>query len=126
MSEICGPHSNLSSQSSDSLDNLANNRVLLFSYGSGLAASMFSARLSGDVSPNSPLARLIKGVADLPGRLGERRVVTAQEFEDTLNLREKTHDRAPYKPTGDVQLLAAGTYYLSEVDELYHRTYSKA
>lgn len=87
---------------------------------------MFSARLSSDVSINSPLARLVQGVGNLRERLGERRAVTAQEFEDTLNLREKTHDKAPYKPTGDVQLLTSGTYYLSEVDELYHRTYSKA
>lgn len=91
-----------------------------------MAASMFSARLSPDVSPNSPLTRLVQGLSDIRHRLAKRQAVSAQEFENTLNLREKTHHLAPYKPTGDVRLLSPGTYYLEDVDNLYHRTYRKA
>lgn len=111
---------------SDSIENLANKRILLFSYGSGLAASMFSARISSDVSANSSLTKLIDVLRDVPKRLEERRKVPASQFEETLNLREKTHSLAPYKPTGDVALLTSGTYYLTEVSQKHHRTYAKA
>lgn len=111
---------------SDKIENLVNKRILLFSYGSGLAASMFSARISGDTSDNSALSRLVKGVSDIPQRLEQRTSVAAAQFEETLNLREKTHSLAPYTPTGDVSQLSAGTYYLTDVSQKHHRAYSKA
>lgn len=111
---------------SDKLENLASKRILLFSYGSGLAASMFSARLSGDTSDNSVLSRLWKGVSDIPHRLEQRTSVPAAQFEETLNLREKTHSLAPYSPTGDVSRLTSGTYYLTDVSQKHHRAYAKA
>lgn len=108
------------------MENLANKRLLLFSYGSGLAASMFSVRISGDTSDNSALSRLVQGVSDIPHRLEQRTSVAASQFEETLNLREKTHNRAPYEPSGDISLLSPGTYYLTDVSQKHHRAYGKA
>lgn len=98
----------------------------MFSYGSGLAASMFSVRFSGDTSSNSALSILIKSVSDIPQRLQQRQSITASQFEGTLNLREKTHNLAPYTPTGEISQLNPGTYYLTAVSEKHHRVYAKA
>jgi hydroxymethylglutaryl-CoA synthase len=110
---------------SEPIDQLANKRLLLFSYGSGLAASMFSAKISGDTSPQSPLSKLLKGIIDIPQRLAKRIKVSAKEFENTLNLREKIHNAAPYTPTGDIEKLSPGTYFLVDVSDKYHRFYKR-
>lgn len=110
---------------SEPIERLVNKRLLLFSYGSGLAASMFSARITSDGSPQSSLSKLLKGIADIPKRLSVRHKVSAQRFEDTLNLREKTHNSAPYKPVGPVDELSPGTYFLSDVSAKHHRTYER-
>ncbi len=89
-------------------------RIGLFSYGSGLAASLFSARVAGDITT------LRKGVTE---RLNDRIRETPEYFENTLTLREMTHNSAPYLPVGDLTHLFPGTYYLSEVDSLYRRKY---
>ncbi|XP_027205854.2 hydroxymethylglutaryl-CoA synthase isoform X2 [Dermatophagoides pteronyssinus] len=108
---------------SDSVENQIDKHLLLFSYGSGLAASMFSARITKD---KTILSRLSNGLADIKSRLQQRRRVPPAKFEETLNLREKTHNIAPYAPTGDISLLMAGTYYITEINQKYHRKYSKA
>ena len=86
---------------------------------------MFSAHLSSETSPNSQLAKLMNVLRDIPDRLQKRICVPASKFEETLNLREKTHNLAPYSPTGEVSLLSPDTYYLTEVNKSYHRMYSK-
>ncbi|XP_054162051.1 hydroxymethylglutaryl-CoA synthase 1-like [Oppia nitens] len=110
---------------SESLDSLKNKKLLLFSYGSGLAASMFSARISSDTSPNSALAKMLKVVSDIPDRLKSRHRVSAKVFEEALNLREKTHNSAPYQPIGQTDNLSTGTFFLTSVSDKYHRTYKR-
>ena len=110
---------------SDSIENLVQKRLLLFSYGSGLAASMFSARICTDSSSESALSKMINVLREVPQRLADRRVVPAGQFEETLNLREKTHNLAPYTPTGDVGQLFNETYYLTDVNAKHHRVYEK-
>lgn len=107
------------------MDRLANKKLLFFSYGSGLAASMFSGRLSSDTSPNSPLSKLLKGLVDIKNRLEIRHKVSAEDFEEALNLREKTHNSAPYKPIGKVDDMSPGTYFLVDVSDKYHRKYER-
>lgn len=87
---------------------------------------MFSARISTDASTSSALSKLLKVLRDIPERLQKRIRVPAAQFEEALNLREKTHNLAPYTPTGDVKLLSPDTYYLTEVSKDYHRKYAKA
>jgi len=81
--------------------------------------------MSGDVSPDSPLAKIVAVLKDVPQRLAARRVVPAAQFEETLNLRENTHNLAPYTPTGEVSQLFGETYYLTDVNDKHHRVYEK-
>ena len=97
--------------------------MVLFSYGSGLASTMFSLRVSNDSSPKSPLATVAAGCTDLLARLKARTTVPPADFEKTMKLREDTHHLAPYSAVGDLDNLWPGTYYLTTVDEKHRRTY---
>ncbi|XP_072173257.1 hydroxymethylglutaryl-CoA synthase 1-like [Diadema setosum] len=108
------------------LDQLANKRIALFSYGSGLASSMYSIRVSSDNSAGSPLAKLRASVDDLEARLESRRCVEPGAFADTMKLREDTHHLAKYTPQGSITDLFPGTWYLTYVDEMHRRQYNRS
>ncbi len=59
-------------------------RALLFSYGSGLAAAMFSLKLRDFTG----LKRICDSLESAKKRLAQRLQVSPQEFTDALNLRE--------------------------------------
>lgn len=98
-------------------EELQNKRIGLFSYGSGLAATLTSAVVKGDVS------KIIKNL-DFDNTLGARKIATPEEYEAALALREAAHLQKNFKPTGSIETLTPGTYYLTEVDDRYHRTYA--
>lgn len=108
-----------------SIEELAGKRVLLFSYGSGLASAMYSLRVSGNATPESPLATMAAGCTDILKRLKARTTVPPAEFEKTMKLREDTHHKAPYTPVGDLDSLWPGTYYLTAVDDKHRRVYAR-
>ena len=116
-------HSSLSI--SKNLVELSGKRIVLFSYGSGLASSMFSLRVSSDATPNLSLDNMLSAVKDVPKRLESRQTVVPGEFESTMKLREETHHLAPYQPVGDTSKLFPGTYYLDKVDDMHRRSYSR-
>ena len=58
-------------------------------------------------------------------RLDARTVVTADEFADTLLLRERSHSTFPYAPTESLETLAPGAFYIEGVDEKNRRTYAR-
>ena len=70
---------------------LANKEIVLFSYGSGLASSMYMLRVVSDHAPGSALDRLLTGVADVRERLDSRMKVEPAEFARIMKLREDTH-----------------------------------
>uniref|UniRef100_A0A8B9Q5N2 Hydroxymethylglutaryl-CoA synthase n=1 Tax=Apteryx owenii TaxID=8824 RepID=A0A8B9Q5N2_APTOW len=84
---------------------LAGSRIGAFSYGSGLAASMFSFRVSPDAAPGEPRAasrgRLRPGS---PGR---------------------ALPAADHTPHGSAADLFPGTWYLTRVDDKYRREYAR-
>jgi hydroxymethylglutaryl-CoA synthase len=108
-----------------SIDELAGKRVILFSYGSGLASAMYSVRISTDSTPKSPLETMAAGCTDILKRLKARTTVPPPEFEKTMRLRENTHHSAPYAPVGDLSTLWPGTYYLTAVDDKHRRSYAR-
>lgn len=110
---------------SETLESIVGKRVILFSYGSGLASSMFSLRFSEDKSSGGALASLVKSMSDVKERLDSRLCVPPQEFDSNMKLREQTHHLAPYVPVGNVSVLSPGTWYLSEVDSMHRRKYSR-
>lgn len=110
---------------SESVEDLAGKRVMLFSYGSGLASAMFSFRISDDTSSSSALHTLVTSLKDIPARLASRRQVEPTEFLKTLNAREHTHNNSNYTPTCSEEDLFPGTYYLTNVDDKFRRTYER-
>ena len=98
---------------------LIGKRVVMFSYGSGLASGMYSLR----VTDTPQLSQLTQGMINIPKTLAARKTIPPADFEATMKLREETHHLAPYKPVGDPAQLFPGTYYLTGVDEKHRRSY---
>ncbi|KAK4493815.1 hypothetical protein PRZ48_015000 [Zasmidium cellare] len=99
-----------------SSDDLQGKRVTIFSYGSGLAASMFSLKIKGSTEE-------LKQKLDLHNRLEARRIVAPEVYDEMCNLREKAHLKKEYKPQGSVDTIYPGTYYLTNVDDMFRRSY---
>ena len=93
--------------------------VLMFSYGSGLASTLFSLKVVGDTS-------MIAEKADLKNRLDQRVFKTPEEFTETLLKREHRYNQKGYSPSGNPEEdLFPGTYYLQENDEHGRRKYAR-
>ncbi|KAJ5634213.1 hypothetical protein N7528_002055 [Penicillium herquei] len=91
-------------------------RIGLFSYGSGLASSLFSAKIVGDVS-------YIVEKLDLKNRLDSRNVLAPAAYDEMCKLREHAHLKKNFKPVGSTETLQSGVYYLTEVDDMFRRKY---
>lgn len=99
-------------------ESLLGKRITMFSYGSGMAASMFSFKV---VKP----VEFIKSANKISQRLSKRKFVDPPDFVKTLELREKRVTGSAYVPEGDLGDLFPGTYYLEKVDEKYRRYYKR-
>ena len=110
---------------SKSAKDLAGKRIALFSYGSGLASSMFSLRISSESGPDSALQRLVSSLEHVKPQLDKRHKVPAEEFARIMETRENNHHKAPYTPMGSTDVLFPGTWYLDSVDELHRRSYKQ-
>ena len=121
---------------------LQGKRIGMFSYGSGLASTMFSLRVVGNTEN-------IRAWLDLEKRLSERRVVSPTTYDEvssiskivwmkappplhpsvliicvqTCRIRAFAHQRSPYQPIGSVAGLFKDAYYLTHVDKRFRRTY---
>ncbi|KAJ5541558.1 hypothetical protein N7494_006634 [Penicillium frequentans] len=91
-------------------------RIGLFSYGSGLASSLFSAKIVGDVST-------IVEKLNLKSRLEARNSLTPAAYDEMCKLREHAHLQKNFKPSGSIETILPGTYYLTEVDDMFRRKY---
>ncbi|KAF5181565.1 Hydroxymethylglutaryl-coa synthase [Thalictrum thalictroides] len=98
-------------------------RVVMFSYGSGLTSTMFSFRLRECQNPFS--LSNIATVMDISGKLKSRREVSPEKFIDNLQLMEHRYGGKDFVTSKDVSLLSPGTFYLTQVDSMYRRFYSK-
>ena len=115
--------------------NLINKRIGFFSYGSGLASSMFTVRIlaSDNHVMNShkalvkqfTLHQIVSSLSDVESRLKSRVYVDPAVFSDVLKQREETHLKSSYKPQSSSDDLFPGTYFLTEVDEKFRRTYDR-
>jgi hydroxymethylglutaryl-CoA synthase len=114
---------------------LEGKRIGVFSYGSGLASSLLSLKVVGDVS------EMVEKV-DLQRRLEARKTVEPKVYDEVCEpfsndkvtaatdsnlqvclLREKAHQKKNFTPEGSIDALVSGTYYLSEVDDMFRRKY---
>lgn len=98
-------------------DALQGKKISIFSYGSGLASTMMSVNVVGDISP-------ITKVLDLENRLFNNRTKRSpQEYVDHIEMREKIHLQKNYKPVGSVDDIATGAYYLVDINDKFQRSY---
>ncbi|KAF2225534.1 hydroxymethylglutaryl-coenzyme A synthase C terminal-domain-containing protein [Elsinoe ampelina] len=107
---LCSLISNVSNS------DLQGRRVGIFSYGSGLASSLFSLKIKGSVEE-------IQKKLDLQARIDGRRVVAPEVYDEMCNLREHAHLKKNYTPAGSSETIASGAYYLTGIDDMFRRTY---
>lgn len=108
---LCSLLANVSSET------MQGKRVGIFSYGSGLASSLFSFVVRGSIEE-------MQQKVDLHKRLDERRVVAPEVYDEMCNMRERAHLKKSYTPEGQTDTLFSGTYYLTGIDDMFRRTYS--
>lgn len=102
------------------LENLAGKKIGVFSYGSGLASSMYSIKII-----DNGLSTLISNLKKSIDNLEKRIRVTPEQFTEVLEIRQKSLHQAPYIPISSKDHLFPGTWYLSNIDELHRRYYKK-
>ncbi|GAQ90489.1 hydroxymethylglutaryl-CoA synthase [Klebsormidium nitens] len=100
----------------------AGTRFLLFSYGSGLAATLF-ALTARDTAGKFSLPGIVERL-DIEGRFAARTTVEPAEFASTLELMERRYGANDFVPEAQTDCLYPGTYYLTKVDDLYRRFYA--
>lgn len=103
-------------------NDLAGKKVALFSYGSGLASSLYSLTLSNNISH---LRTVTDKLAYLKPLLNQRQKVAPEEFTQLMEVREHNNHKAPYVPSGRTDVLYPGTFYLKSVDEMHRRVYER-
>lgn len=108
----CGLVSLISFAKSD----LVGSKIVLFSYGSGLASTMFSFTVKKSLKD-------FKSKLDLKNRLSNRRFVRPGAFAKTLKLREKRYLEKDYIPVDALRDIDDGVYYLQNVDDKFRRFY---
>jgi len=100
-------------------DQLVGKRIVLFSYGSGMAATMFSVTVRSSLE-------FIRKISRLPQRLQERKFIEPTEYVQIMELREKRLLDHSYVPVGSLGDLFPGTFYLEKIDDKYRRYYKRS
>ena len=102
-------------------------RILVYSYGSGAAACLFSvtARQVSDASGKFTLEKLASSLK-ISEALAKRRRATPADFTKALALAEARWGACDYRPTREaIDAVAPGVWYLEEVDEKHRRRYER-
>ncbi|KAH8598773.1 hydroxymethylglutaryl-coenzyme A synthase C terminal-domain-containing protein [Bisporella sp. PMI_857] len=95
---------------------LQGKRIGIFSYGSGLASSLFSLKVVGSTE-------IFQKTLDIKARLAARITLAPEQYEAFCELRKKAHLQKSYTPSGSADSIAKGVYYLESVDDMYRRKY---
>lgn len=110
-------YSGLQSLVNDQGGDLDGKRALLFSYGSGSAATLFSANFRDRARLDT-----LKEMADVDGQLASREEVDPESFSEILKRRETVYGNYPIDVPPS-QRPRPGTYYLKSVDAMGRRQY---
>lgn len=94
-------------------------RLLLYAFGSGAAGSLFSLRVV------APLTNGDRRGARRPSPLTGRRVVDVAAYEAACAARAAVWGRAGWAPTGAVDDVAPGAWYLVRVEADGRRVYRR-
>lgn len=75
---------------------LSDKSVMMFSYGSGCAASMFVLRFTKDYKKTAAIS------SDYKLRLAQRRRVAAQEYDEVMARRQEMFGKNDYTPKDSI------------------------
>ena len=107
----------LSLLSNVSDQDLIGKRVVAFSYGSGLASSMFSFIIKRSVKDICSKANVIE-------RLNQRIEISPEKYVEVMKLREQAHNKKSFAPVYTTEYIEKGSFYLTQIDELFRRSYA--
>lgn len=107
------------------IDELAGNKIAVFSYGSGLCSSMYSLTVTKDTQEGSGLARIVAALSYVKSQLEARQRVSPADYTRILALREQNYHVVPFAPESSIANMFPGTYYLTQMDKMYRRTYAR-
>ena len=104
--------------------------VLMFSYGSGLAACMFSLRIcptDGEekAATEEKFLNLIGSLSSVKERLDGRKEIVPSKFVEVIETRTRIEKDKEFTPTCGTDDLWPGTYYLKKIDEKLRRFYER-
>ncbi|KAJ6807550.1 hydroxymethylglutaryl-CoA synthase-like [Iris pallida] len=102
---------------------LGGQRIVMFSYGSGLSSTMFSFKLRNGEHPFS--LSNVASVMSVSEKLESRHMFVPRKFVETMKLMEHRYGAKEYETSKDTSLLSPGTFYLTHVDSMYRRYYAK-
>ncbi|CAG9809717.1 unnamed protein product [Chironomus riparius] len=106
----------------EDVNKLLGKHIGVFSYGSGLASTMYSISVTNDCTKLQPLLDKLNYVKPL---LEQRIKISPQEFTELMEVRVHNSHRTNFEPSGAIDRLFPGTYYLKYVDDMHRRTYEK-
>lgn len=98
-------------------------RVLMFSYGSGLASTLFSFKIREGQFPFT-LSNITE-VMDVQNKLDSRHEFLPEDFVENLKRMETLYGAKDFVSTSQLSLLQPGAFYLTKVDSMYRRFYSR-
>nr|AGH33732.1 3-hydroxy-3-methylglutaryl CoA synthase [Asparagus officinalis] len=102
---------------------LVGQRIVMFSYGSGLSSTMFSFKIQDGRHPFT--VSNIASVMNVDGKLDSRHVFPPEKFVETMKLMEHRYGAKDFVTRKDTSLLSPGAFYLTHVDSMYRRFYAK-
>ncbi|KAI5064236.1 hypothetical protein GOP47_0020906 [Adiantum capillus-veneris] len=100
---------------------LEGKRTLMFSYGSGLASTLFSIRFR-EGEGHFTMSR-ISSALDVANKIQSFITVSPEEFEKTMKIMETRYGANDFKPVAKMSNIRPGTFFLIGVDALYRRSY---
>lgn len=104
---------------------LVGKRVMIFSYGSGSVASIFSFVGRQQSAGNKFSLEKIQATSSMFDRLDGRVRCSVADFAAALDLRAAKYGKAPMTPEGSMDAIVPGTYYLTGINEKHHREYAR-
>lgn len=111
---------------SESIQNLRNTRICLFSYGSGSASAMFSIIIRENKSSRFMLENLLEKLEEQRTKLNDHRIeIEPKLYDKYLQHRELHNKKVPFVSNFSPNTLYPGTWYLKSIDEKYRRTYDR-
>ncbi|CAE6433114.1 unnamed protein product [Rhizoctonia solani] len=99
-------------------ERLVGKRVLMFGFGGGCAASMYALHIAQ--SPSHIVEKM-----DLLQRLSSMKVTSVKDYLFAMDIRERNHSKADWRPEGSTDNLFSGAYYLESVDNQRRRFYAR-